>query len=186
VVTQVKTKTLLPVVAILLLIKFVLAPVVEWQNETLIEIERYEKRNEKTQRLLNGETQLLSSLAAVDKEYKLQAEAYPRFNTIADFHIETKIVFDMLLKQNRLKVTQFFWHDSVDKAVFPGMQLGRFNVSFIGNFKDFALLQAKLGSSEKAFRIVNFSTQVKNQSDASVGTVNGTFTIETYYWLGGQ
>ncbi|MFT4925942.1 MAG: hypothetical protein ACI8WB_002037 [Phenylobacterium sp.] len=182
--SRLNMKVMLPVVATLLLIKFALLPVVAWQNELLAELEQHEQRNAKAERLLNGEAQLLAQLAALSQDYDAQEKAYPRFAAAEDFHIETKMMFDILLRQFNLKVTQFFWRDSTDKEIFPGMYKARFNVDFTGKFKDFALLQARLGTTEKAFRIVNFSNAVKQQSATSMGLVNSTLTVEAYYWLG--
>ncbi len=184
--SRLNSKTLLPVAVVLIIIKFVLLPIVAWQNDLLSQIERHEQRNAKAQRLLDSEAQLTSRFVSLSESYKEQADQYPRFAAAEDFHIETKIMFDMLLQQNQLKVTQFFWREAVDKEIFPGMYMGRFNVNFSGQFKDFALLQSKLGTSEKAFRIANFSAMVKKQTDKSIGTVEAAFTIEAYYWLGGQ
>lgn len=179
-------KALVSVVAVLAGIKFVLLPVAQWQNEQLAVIEQHEKRNAKAERLLDSEEQLALRLATLDKDYKALADKYPRFEAPADFRIETQIMFDMLLQQENLKVTQFFWREKLDKEVINGMYMGRFNVDFTGKLKDVALLQGRLATTEKAYRVANLSIAVKNQTDKSLGEAQGTFTVEAYYWLGAQ
>jgi hypothetical protein len=179
-------KVMLPMVVTLLLIKFGLLPVVEWQNDLLADIEQYEQRNTKAQRLLNSEAELVKKMSVKSEEYLAQEKAYPNFAASEDFHIETKMRFDILLGQFNLKVTQFFWRSTTDEEIFPGMYKARFNINFIGKTKDFALLQARLGTDEKAFRIVNFSNLISKQSATSMGMVKSTLTVEAYYWLDGE
>lgn len=175
---------LLPLVAVLVLIKFVLMPVVLWQDEVMADIARHEQRNAKAGRLVDNQAQLKAQLSALGENYQAQVEAFPRYATAAGFRIETKIKLDNLLKQKNLAVARFTWRDEVDSEVFPGMFKARFNVSFSGKLKDFALLHAALDSSEKAFRISNFGSNIKAQSKTSLGTVRGSLTVEAYYWLG--
>ena len=179
-------KVMLSVVGILLLIKMGLLPIVAWQNELLANIEQYEQRNTKAQRLLSNEAELKKQLSLLSQHYGSQVQAYPSFAATEDFNIETKMMFDILLSEFNLKVTRFFWRNATDEEVFPGMNKARFNVSFTGKLKDFALLQARLGTSAKAFRIINFSNAVSKQSAISMGVVSSTLTVEAFYWLDGK
>ena len=181
-----KVTVMLPVVVILLFIKLALLPIMAWQSELLADIEQYEQRNTKAQRLLNSESELINQLSKLSQKYESQVQAYSSFDATEDFHIETKVMIDILLGEFDLKVTRFFWRKSTDEEVFPGFYKARFNVDFTGKLKNFALLQARLGTSEKAFKILNFSNRVRNQSATSMGVVASTLTVETYYWLNGK
>ena len=117
---------------------------------------------------------------------RFRTPVYPRFASAEDFHIETQMMFDNLLKQQDLKSTRFFWRKQVDEEIFPGMYKGTFNISVSGKLKDFALLHGKLVSENPSYRILNFGAQVKKQSQQSIGNVQVTFTVAAYYWLGGN
>ena len=128
----------------LLLIKFGLLPVLSWQNKMLVDIEQYEKRNNKAQNLLDSKAELIEQLDLLRQSYQTQKQGYPRFAATEDFHIETKVMFDKLLNEFNLKVKRFFWRDSTNEEVFSGMYKARFNVDFTGRFKDFALLLRRI------------------------------------------
>lgn len=103
-----KVTVMLPVVVILLFIKLALLPIMAWQSELLANIEQYEQRNTKAQWLLNSESELINQFSKLSQKYESQVQAYSSFEATEDFHIETKVMIDILLGEFDLKVTRFF------------------------------------------------------------------------------
>jgi hypothetical protein len=178
------SKTLLPLVAVLLLLKFVLMPVFAWQNERVLDIASHEQKNAKVARLLASESQIKSQLEALSSNYSRDKKQIAHFSSAASFRIETKMNVDILMQDHSLYVRRFNWREKLDKEIFPGMYMASFTVNFAGKAKDFARLHAQLSTTNKGFRLTNFGLQVTKQSAQSMGRVRGSATIEAYYWLG--
>lgn len=170
---------------LLILVKFALLPIIQWQNQKVDDIRQYDRRNVKAQNLLANKEKIFMRMATLDKAYQSEAKPFPSFEDKASFRLETQMMFDMLLKQYGLSRTQFFWRDSEDKQVFDNLYKAKFNVDFGGKLKDFALFHTALVTSNPNYRIANMSLRIAKQSDKSMGTVNATLTIEAFYWLGG-
>jgi hypothetical protein len=178
---------LMGVAAVLLaLIKFGLLPIVEWQNQAIDEIYQIERRNTKAENLLGSQAQMMMKLVQLDGSYKQKADIYPGYTDQPSFRLETQIMFEMLLKQQNLSQTQFFWRDSEDKQVFGKLHKAKFNINFTGLLKDFALLQSSLLDMNKQFKIANMALNVRGQSAKSFGYVRASISVDAYYWLGGN
>ncbi|NQZ05996.1 MAG: hypothetical protein HRT35_02450 [Algicola sp.] len=171
---------------LLALIKFGLLPIVQWQNNTIDEIYQIERRNAKAEYLLGSQEQIMMKLVELDSSFKEKAEIYPNYTDQPSFRLETQIMFEMLLKQQNLSQNQFFWRDSEDKQVFGTLHKAKFNVSFTGTLKDFALLQSSLLDMNKQFKIANMALNVRGQSAKSFGYVRASISVDAYYWLGGN
>lgn len=182
--SRLNSKLMVFVVAILLLIKFALLPILSWQNQVIEEISQYERKNAKVERLLANQDKMFFDFVTSDKAYKTKANSYPTFADRSLFRLETQISFEMLLKQNGLQQSQFFWQDEQDKPVFDNLYKAKFNVRFSGLLKDFALLHSKLATLNKRYKIVNFRVRVKDQTAKSIGNASAVFSVEAYYWLG--
>jgi hypothetical protein len=172
------------IVVVLVAIKYGLLPVLEWQNQTIDELYQVERRNVKAENLLNNKDQVFMRLAKLSNQYKSETQTYPKFDAQIVFRLESQVLFDILIQQNNLRKTQFFWHDSEDKQVFGNLYKAKFNIDFTGYLKDFALLQTKLVNANKQFKILNMSTSILNQTQKSIGIVDATLTVDAYYWRG--
>jgi len=182
--TTLNTKVLIMVALLLVGVKFVLMPVIDWQNQTIEQIEQVERRNLKSQKLLSKQDELLVGMAAADKKYREQKETFPSYVDSTMFRLETQIKYENLLKSHGLRQSNFFWRGDQDEQVFGSLYKGRFNVSFNGKLKQFAILHSKLAEQMREYKVLNYNAGVQMQKQQSMGAVNATLTIDAYYWLG--
>lgn len=181
-----KLKFLLFFVVVLAGIKFGLLPVVQWQGETMEEISAIERRNAKAEALLSNQQQLFMNLANKDKAYKALASQFSSFADSSSFRLETRIMFDQILKMDKLNTKRFFWRGDEDEQVSDNLYSASFNATIYGKVKDFAMLQSKLANNYPAYRINNMSGNLSNHTDKSAGQIEVTVTIEAFYYKGAQ
>lgn len=179
------SKLLVVAASLLGVIKFALLPVIAWQNQTIEQIQQIEARNEKSQRLLQQEPDLIKGLQQSNESYAALVDTYPSFADSPSFRLETQINFEALLKSANLRQKKFFWRSEQDEKVIGSLYSAKFNVNFSGKAKDFAILHAQLAKSQRQFMIQNMSIPMRRQTPDSLGSVNGSLTIKALYWQGG-
>lgn len=179
-----KMTLLLSLVVVLAGVKFGLLPVLDWQADKLEQIDSIERRNEKAQRLLDQQQAIFMQLASTGKQYKQTAEAFPVYPESATFRLQSQVMFEQILKQDELSTRRFFWRSDTDTQVQGNLHKAAFNASVYGSAKNFVMLQSKLAHQYPDYRMTNMSLNLSNYNEKSLGRVNVTFTVESYYWKG--
>ncbi len=178
-------KLLLSLVAVLLLIKFAVMPIFDWQAEKIDQINSLHKREVKAAELLAQKEHLMQQVQLVEKKLADQQQAFPTFATSEDFRLETQKLLEELLKKHELNVKQIFWRNNKDVDVMEGMYKARVSVRMYGKVKDFALLHADVVTDTPSVKVVAMGLQTKQQSKTSAGTFKGVITFEAIYWRKG-
>jgi phage-related protein len=172
-------------VALLAAIKFGLMPVLQWQEDKLLQIAAVEKRNLKSQKLMESKEQLFMQMVQTGNSYKKLAEALPIYQDQASYRLQTQVMVEQILKMDNLNTKRFFWRTELDKKLFGNLHSSSFNVNFSGKAKDLVMLHTKLATNYPEFRVLNMSNQLSKYSEKSLGRVIATLTVEAYYWRGG-
>jgi hypothetical protein len=106
---------LLAVLAVLVLAKFVLLPLSEWQQQQLSELALLHNKLEKTKRLVLSKEELAAAFSAVEKPYKTLAEKVPQTSDKQKYRLEFQQQLESLLATHRVQVVSFAWQG--DKPV---------------------------------------------------------------------
>lgn len=166
-------------------IKFGLLPVLEWQDDVLQQIAAVEKRNFKSQKLLEDKDQLEMKMVQIGAGYNKLAQSLPVYPDQSSYRLETQLMIEQVLKIDDFHTKQFFWRTDLDKNHFGNLYSSSFNIDFIGSAKKFVLLQTKIAANYPEFRVLNMSNRLSGYSETSLGKIDATLTIEAYYWRGG-
>lgn len=174
--SQNKRKLMLGVLGLLILIRFILIPVFDWQQEQINEINEKEQRLSKTDNII---TRLPYVNAASDKLKKSNSKLQERyFNqpSLNTFKLQLQQKIEKLFSEHNLKVTNFNWVIEI-----PGeITQVRAKISFEGTTKDFAELQLNIAQLPKLLEIAQWTLHVKRMNANSLGKVKGDILITAY------
>lgn len=184
--SSLNTRILLVVMLGLVGIKFLLMPVIDWQDQLIDTTAQVEKRNLKAENLLASESDIIMQLAETDKQLKALFDLYPKYPDSTIFRLDTQTKLEKMLRQHSLRQTQFFWRTDEDEQVKGQLYMATFNVNFVGKAKVFAAMHTKIAAEQKHFRVRNMRINYRGQKAESFGYADVILTIEAYYWRGEQ
>ncbi|TDP40237.1 hypothetical protein DEU29_102137 [Idiomarina aquatica] len=177
--TKTRQYQLLSIVAVLVIIKFVVQPILEWQNETLDNIAVSERRLE-------------SGLDAIEKsdEYELKAIQLGQelsnskgglmsFVGANAFQLEQQTAFENIASQHNITVESASW--SPMQTMDNGILEHRLDVTLIGDTEDIIALQAQLElENENAMVLTEYNFVITRHLQFSLGTVRGQATVSFF------
>lgn len=169
-------KKLLVILGVLVIIRLVLFPIIEWQNEQVSEIADKQTRLMKVQALVAQQEQLALTKAEIEAKsgdsgtYFYQVEAVEPFKLLLQKDIEK------LFSDRDISITNFSWANETVGDVIKVTA----NISFNGTLKNFIRLQSDTAQLEKIIKSKEWNIQVKRMNKNSLGRINGRMLIEAY------
>jgi len=158
----------------LLLARFLIVPVIDWQNDTLFGLNLEKGQLQKMRNLLKSEAQLLDLAQAYDAELSALQEVL--FNDTELLKLSVQAELMKTISAAELSVRSFSWVFDKDG---PHRTL-RAQVSYSGSFGDSIKMLWTLDASPRMFRVVDSRHMIKSQKKDSLGTVEGFLTLEVY------
>jgi ribosomal protein L23 len=168
-----KRKLMLGVLAVLLLARFILVPVFDWQKGKIAQIAEKEQRLIKTNNVIEHVPQINLALKQLNQNNNKQQERYFVEASSNTFKLQIQQKIEKLFSEHTLKVTNFNW-----VAEIPGeIAQARADISFEGTTTQFAMLQLAIAQLPKALDIKQWTLQVKGMNERSLGDVNGSLIL---------
>jgi len=174
---------LLMFIALLLVVKFIIIPVFDWQNDVLAKITLLEKKQHKIDKVLlhkDDNTQLNNQLTSVLKQ--VDGMFFP-FQTEANFKLNQQKMLESLLTKHNLTTQNIGWKTS---SSFAELDLVRYpiDIRFTGKTTDVIEFIAALEANKQRVEIKTFNLSFKGQREKSLGRINGNITL--YLFLEGN
>jgi hypothetical protein len=170
---EIKRKLMLGVLAVLLLARFILVPVFDWQKGKIALIAEKEQRLIKTNNVIEHVPQINLALKQLNQNNNKQQERYFVEASSNTFKLQLQQKIEKLFSEHTLKVTNFNW-----VAEIPGeIAQARADISFEGTTTQFAMLQLAIAQLPKALDIKQWTLQVKGMNERSLGDVNGSLIL---------
>ncbi|MFT5813785.1 MAG: hypothetical protein ACI9VT_001543 [Psychroserpens sp.] len=171
-----KRKLMLGVLAVLLIARFILVPVFDWQKGKIALIAEKEQRLIKTNNVIDHVPQINLALKQLNQSNNKQQDRYFAEASTNTFKLQLQQKIEMLFSEHTLKVTNFNW-----VAEIPGqITQARAKISFEGATTQFAMLQLAIAQLPKALNIAQWTLQVKGMNEHSLGNVNGSILLIAY------
>jgi hypothetical protein len=170
---------LLSIIVFLLVIKFALLPIFDWQNTILLDINLQQKKLSKIEGILANTSQ--------DKtfERKLAASSVKSqrvfFNDQEEstFKLEQQKIIEALFIKHKISATNIGWQVTTElqDIAAKNYQLG---ITIEGLSADIIALMVALEAYPQYINISDFYLTVKGQSAEQTGMMNGRFTLQLY------
>lgn len=174
-----KHATLLIVLVILVVVKFIVVPIIEWQEGLILENESYQSRIDRVQGLSENRERLQQSLNTVEKQQQLAQSLVHQYSDEATFKLKLQKLLDSYAAKYNVKVSNVNWLTTVemiDGAIikFPIRMKVRGPTSKVVQFINY------LESLSPIIDVDALNLNVKRQSGRALGSIDGQLTINLY------
>mgnify|MGYP003672498699 FL=1 len=165
---------LLSVLALLFVAKFFVQPIIEWQNTSLAETSRLQKKLDKAQAYIVELPLLESKKHALTEQVnnmKSRVESYSDFDR---YQIAKQRQVEALFTQYSVATKSLNWQDTVTT---PLGKTAKLQVQFNGLLKDFIALKLDLMSLSAGIELNVFGLQIREGATGSLGDVTGNILL---------
>ncbi|SEK46974.1 hypothetical protein SAMN05216262_101434 [Colwellia chukchiensis] len=169
-------KMLLLVLLVLLIARFVIVPIVDWQDEKLASIAANSNNLHKSEQVIARSEKIATELAHVKQLNQTLSDKYFQQANLNDFKLKLQQQLESLFSQHNLKVKNFSW-----VAHIPGdVVQERANISFEGEIKNVVALQLAMAQLPQLLQIIQWNFPIRNMSETSLGTTRGQLLVAAY------
>lgn len=177
--TQAKHKLALGLLATLLLLKLLLLPLFDWQNEQLSNITNLQKRASKSQSVITNQSQISQSQQRITAQLNAINSLFIDYKNDAEFKLAMQQQIEQSLASNQLQINNTSWLPSI---LVANEQLMRHQLRLnikgtLLNFKNFITL---LESTPPQAELKTFNINIKGQNSEQLGRVDGTIELAFY------
>lgn len=174
-----KYALLLSFVVVLLIAKFLVVPIIEWQNAMVAEIRLFEKKQHKISSVLknNAYNKQLNKDLNAELE-KINQLFYP-FQTDAAFKLAQQKEIEALLAKHKLILENIGWKVS---SVFAAVSVIQYPVKIAINGKSTDIINfiGELDKYEKYIEVVNFNLSFQGQNNQQLGRLTGNLSLNLF------
>lgn len=171
-----KRNLMMGMLAILLIARFILVPILDWQQEQITQITAKEQRLVKTNNILARLPQINSALEQLKQGNQKHQSRYFNQASSNTFKLQMQQKVEALFSKYNLKVTNFNWVAEINEQITQV----RAKISFEGETKDFAMLQLAIAQLPKLLNIKQWSLHIKQMNEHSLGNANGSIVLTAY------
>jgi len=173
---QIKRNLMLAVLAVLLIARFILVPVFEWQQEQIDQIAAKAQRLVKTEHIVKRLPQINEALAQLKQSNQQQQVHYFKHDSMNRFKLQLQQKIENIFSQSNIKVTNFNWVAETTEQITQA----RARVTFQGATKDFVLLQLAMAQLPELLNINQWDLHIKRMDTRSLGKANGNLVLTAY------
>ena len=169
-------KIMIAVLVALLLMRFLVVPVFDWQAGKIAIITSNENQLSKSKQVITRIPLIKSELEIIQLSNAQLKSRYFNESSLNDFKLQLQQQIELLFSQHNMQIKNFNW-----VAEIPGdVTEERASIVFDGSLKDVTLLQLAIARLPKLFNIGQWSFQVKNMNKNTLGNVRGQMLIIAY------
>jgi hypothetical protein len=164
---------------LLVVLKFLFVPLVQWQNDTLWSISQNDKRLSRATGAITDIDSNRGQLEALQQQLgQLQTFIYPSQDE-ASFKLEQQQWVEVLIAKHNFKVSNIGWTYSAQVLGQPLIK-HQLSVSFDGNTFDLPNLYLALDSNPQWIDVTGFSFNLIGQNEKSLGRFRGSLDLVFY------
>jgi len=175
-----KHALLISLLVILLISKFIVVPIFEWQEQLIIENNSQEKRLAKITRVLTKDGQVNAVNQKLINELEKAERLFFSYQSESAFKLSQQQVFEKLLEKHQLRSSNIGWQTATE---YTELALTRYqvNIRFSGQFVDVVAMYTELESSTPWLEIDNFNISTRSGKDGVIGNIKGgRVTVNLY------
>jgi len=174
-----KHALLIAFIAILIVIKFVLIPVIEWQDNQLQEIRLLEKKQQKIDKVLLNTSKVENLNLQLNKVLLKVNTALFSYQKESIFKLNQQKMLEAMLKKHDLKLDRIGWKTSAEVSE-SAMIAYRLEMRLKGKTANVIQFITDLESHDKLIEINKFTVSFKGQNNKKLGTIIGNLTLQLY------
>jgi len=166
-------------IALLILVKFVVVPVYQWQQETISSNDSLELRLTKSSYALNNKDEMKAALAKTSEKLSKIKSVLFNYQTKSKFQLAQQKKLELLFERHNIDISKVTWQLAVP---LPTWQIIRYEVRFDiqGQVADLQKLQVTLDSQSKWYNNDNFNFRLDTRRDNNLGKASGRLSLKLY------
>jgi hypothetical protein len=176
---QPKHQLALGAIAILLLLKFMLVPLFDWQNQQLSNLVNLQKRASKSHSAIINQTQMAVKQQHITAQLTAINELFVEHKNEAEFKLAMQQQIEQTIATHQLQINNSSWLPSIAVANAQLMR-HQLRLSIKGQMLNFKSLVTLLESSTPKAELKTFNINLKGQNSERLGQVDGTIELAFY------
>lgn len=180
------TKRLLAFLAVLLTVKIIILPIVDWQNEQVEILRGHEKRIGKAKAIIEEQQALQKALEDSESVLSAVEKQFPRFINSEVFRLETQKRFEVSVADNGLEIQQVLWRDNEDVQVSGNLYRAKLSLRMYGELNHFLQWQLALEQNQLGNQVKGLALQLRGATTESAGNFKGLVSFDVYYFRGNK
>lgn len=170
---------LLSIVAILVIAKFFVIPIFDWQNTVLSEITLLEKKQDKISNVLKQQDDNIRANEQLSLIITQVEQLFFPFQTEAAFKLEQQKLLESLLSKHNLASENIGWQATSRVDLLDVIRY-TIQIRFTGQSTDIIEFIAALETNKQRIEVVDFNLTLKGQQAKKLGRMNAMITLSFY------
>ena len=176
---QPKHQLALGALVILIVLKFLIVPLFDWQNSQLAQLANLQKRAVKSQNVIINQSQINQAQQTINAQLKAVNSLFVDYQRESEFKLAMQQQIEQTIANNQLQINTSSWLPSITVA---NNQLIRhqLRLNLKGKMRDFINLITLLESKTPKAELKSLNINLKGQNNESLGRVEGTVELAFY------
>jgi len=151
-------KLMIQIIVVLLLAKFVIVPVLEWQNEQIDIVNRQSKQLNKGLKLLENKSELVEHLGKLRSELQVQSQLIAgKGESAISYQLNVQKQIEALLEKYELTSRSITW---LNPAVKGNTEEHKLELQLKGSLKNFISLIMEIEQQKPKLAVVEYKSNV--------------------------
>jgi len=177
--TNTRQMFLLSIVAVLLVVKFIIVPVLDWQNEIKTEIENKSRQLAKMERATDNVDDYQRHIKELNQSIEHQLKLFYPFSLESKFKIDYQKRLEAIAAEHNVLLTNIGWN-SVLTVSEQRLEQYEVAVYYRGETIDFARFIKAIESTEQVTNVKDLNMSFRGQRDEKLGKISGNFVLNFY------
>jgi hypothetical protein len=173
---------LLILLAVLVVIKFIIVPIIDWQTDSLSEIALQQKKLNKMQYLLNNQQKITDQNRQIQHILDTAQTYFFHENDEASFKLNQQKLIEQLITKFSLSSQHIGWSEVIERSPH-GIDKYQVEIKVKGKTVDVIRLMADIESHTPRIAISNFNLSLNNKLSNDLGTTDGKISLELFNYL---
>jgi len=176
---QPKHQLALAALVLLVSLKFIVVPLIDWQNTQLAQLTNLEKRAAKSQNVIANQGQISQSQQSINAQLEAINELFVNYQREGEFKLAMQQQLEQTVASNQLQINTSSWLPSIAVA---NNQLIRhqLRLNLKGKMRDFITLITHLESQTPKAELKSLNINIKGQKTDALGNMSGSLELAFY------
>ena len=174
-----KHQFLLSVVALLIIIKWLYVPIVDWQDERYFEIKQKQNRLSKSSAVLKQSNVYSQKNDLLADSLAIANDIFVEKQDDSLFKLEQQKFVEQMLSKLGLSLTRTVWENALE-SVEPQIKQYKMKVFFKGRTNDMVRYVTELEKHKPYIEVNDFIFNINKRNKEPFGSVSGNLTLSLY------
>ncbi|MBE0360565.1 MULTISPECIES: hypothetical protein [Pseudoalteromonas] len=176
---QPKHQLALGALALLIILKFIIVPLFDWQNEQLSQLANLQKRASKSQNVIINQNQISKSQQQINAQLKAINSLFISYKSEAEFKLAMQQQIEQTIASKQLQINTSSWLPSLLVANGQLMR-HQLRLNIKGSTLNYIKLITLLENTAPKAELKTFNINLNGQNNEQLGRVEGTIELAFY------